>query len=175
MCGSVDAMWILFGCPAAYYSIRCAELQPPWPKFPPLYRNTYLDLVQVAPEQSGIYRWAVIDLPHQATFGEKAKQKLNRSMADSTGRSEPSNTNWTVYSPNVTRGNLGGDLDSRDPRTSVGWNADATAAHRSEALEPWVSTTQQQSAPANDGSWGWSTKDDEACVQLQYRPQVETP
>ena len=115
----------------------------------------------------------MVDLPHQVPVDEKPEQALDQSMAELSEQSGPSDTNWTVYSPNVTRGNLQRELDSSDPRMSVGWNADATAAQRSKNPGLWMSTTQQQPLMADTGFWEWAPKDDEVLVEFLLCPQFQ--
>ena len=115
----------------------------------------------------------MVDLPHQVPVDEQPEQALDQSMAESSEQSRPSDTSWTVYSPNVTRGNLQRELDSSDLRMSVGWNADATAAQRSKNPGSWMSTTQQQPLMADTGFWEWAPKDDEVSVEFLFCPQFQ--
>lgn len=72
-------------------------------------------------------------------------------VGDPSARKSTPETNWTVYSPNVLRGNMDPmkDLSSNDPRMSVGWKAKDSESQRDAETEqptvgPWMSTTQQQ-------------------------------
>jgi hypothetical protein len=41
---------------------------------------------------------------------------------EESDKSTPSDTSWTVYSPNVTRGNFNKEKDN-DPRMTAGWHS----------------------------------------------------
>lgn len=69
----------------------------------------------------------------------------------------PPDTNWTVYSMNVSRGNLNRPEDPNDPRTNVGWSANPTAGVVGSM--PWMSSTEQQPFM---WSGGYVENDDEA-------------
>lgn len=77
---------------------------------------------------------------------------------DTSGQAGPlSDDNWTVYSMNVTRGNLNRPEDPNDPRTNIGWRATPTAGRAGDT--PWMSTTERQPFM---WSGGYVEKDDEA-------------
>jgi hypothetical protein len=77
-----------------------------------------------------------------------------------SGQQNPPESRWTVYSPNVLRGNLDGDEESsNDVRMKVGWNSEATARQRGKEPMPWMSTFAQQ--PFLFAS-GWDASNDEA-------------
>lgn len=71
-------------------------------------------------------------------------------------KQNPESIDWTVYSPNVARGNLDRPEDSKDPRKLVGWTA---SSHKTAETVPWMSTTKPQ--PVMD-SGGYVLKDNEA-------------
>ena len=58
---------------------------------------------------------------------------------EAEGEPKQWDTNWTVGSPDATRGNLGREVDPGDVRMSVGWRADSTAAQRQNEESPWLS------------------------------------
>jgi len=64
-------------------------------------------------------------------------------LDDSSDERKQADPDWTVYSMNVSRGNLGREEDINDPRTHVGWREDATATRKAKDM-PWMSETQQQ-------------------------------
>ncbi|CZR68371.1 uncharacterized protein PAC_18270 [Phialocephala subalpina] len=68
------------------------------------------------------------------------------NVGDPSARKTPPDTNWTVYSPNVTRGNLEQmqDLSSEDPRMSVGWKANESGTQEEPETGGWMSSTEQQ-------------------------------
>ena len=81
-------------------------------------------------------------LPPLIPTGEDAPESTNQESA----QQNPADSSWTVYSPNVLRGNLDNDKDySNDVRMNVGWNSDVTAKQRGEkAPMPWMSEFHQQ-------------------------------
>ncbi len=83
-------------------------------------------------------------LPPLIPVGEDAPEKPD----EDSGQQNPPDPSWTVYSPNVLRGNLDNDKDySNDVRMSVGWNSEVTGKQRGEkaaADMPWMSQFHQQ-------------------------------
>jgi len=80
-------------------------------------------------------------LSPQAPVAEPLSEQV---LDESSGRSGETDTNWTVYSMNVARGSLDEEPDLDDPRMSVGWSSNATAALRESDSVPWMSMTEQQ-------------------------------
>jgi hypothetical protein len=82
---------------------------------------------------------------------------------EESGQQNPAEGNWTVYSPNVLRGNLDNDKDfNNDVRMSVGWNSNVTSKQREMEPRAWMSTFAQQPYFPS----GWGSSDDEAYVGL---------
>jgi hypothetical protein len=82
-------------------------------------------------------------LPPYIPVGEDAPEKPD----EESGQPNPAGPSWTVYSPNVLRGNLDNDKDySNDVRMNVGWNSEVTAKQRGEKDSdmPWMSKFYQQ-------------------------------
>lgn len=82
-------------------------------------------------------------LPPLIPVGEDAPEQPD----EESGQQNPADSSWTVYSPNVLRGNLDNDKDySNDVRMDVGWNSEVTAKQRGEkdAAMPWMSKFYQQ-------------------------------
>jgi hypothetical protein len=98
-------------------------------------------------------------LPPLIPVGEDVPENTEKA---GSGEQNPADGSWTVYNPNVLRGNLDNDKDYHtDVRMSVGWNSEATAKERGEKpARPWMSEFAQQ--PYMFPS-GW---DAEACVGL---------
>jgi hypothetical protein len=94
------------------------------------------------------------DLPPQATVDERPQEQ---ALNETSGQSRPADTNWTVYSMNVSRGNLDQLEDPDDPRMHVGWREDATNYSRGDKARPWMSTTHQQ--PFMSPMWGAGMED----------------
>jgi hypothetical protein len=84
------------------------------------------------------------ELPPMIPFGEDVAAE-NTEKAGS-GQQIPADGSWTVYSPNVLRGNLDNDKDyNNDVGMNVGWNSEATAKERGEKpARPWMSEFAQQ-------------------------------
>jgi hypothetical protein len=76
-------------------------------------------------------------LPPLIPVGEDAQENPRE---EGSGEQNPAASNWTVYSPNVLRGNLDNDEDyHNDVRMSVGWNSEATVKHKEKGPMPWLS------------------------------------
>jgi len=89
---------------------------------------------------SGFYRRAFVSgtlPPHIPLPGSAQDQPLNDTA-------ELPNTDWTVHSPNIARGNLDSEQDPKDPRTYVGWREGASPEKRLKDPAPWMSSTEQQ-------------------------------
>jgi hypothetical protein len=82
-------------------------------------------------------------LPPLIPVGEDVPEDTEKA---GSGEQNPADGSWTVYSPNVLRGNLDNDKDyNTDVRMSVGWNSEATAKERGEKpARPWMSEFAQQ-------------------------------
>lgn len=81
-------------------------------------------------------------------------------MDEESEQQNPADSNWTVYSPNVLRGNLDSKKDfSNDVRMSVGWNSEVAASPKRKDQMAWMSTFAQQPLFS-----GWGSADDEAYV-----------
>ena len=98
-------------------------------------------------------------LPTYIPTGEAPyDSETNHPDTGSRSHQKPAGDQWTVYSPNVLRGNLDSDKDhSNDVRMNVGWNSEVTAVQRGKDM-PWMSTFAQQ--PYLFPS-GWAASHDE--------------
>jgi len=96
-------------------------------------------------------------LPQLIPAGNDPLENTEQEM----GQQNPPESHWTVYSPNVLRGNLGSGTEfNNDVRMSVGWNSEATAKQETGMQPmPWMSTFTQQ--PFLFAS-GWDAGNDEA-------------
>ncbi|KAH7409525.1 hypothetical protein BKA64DRAFT_665178 [Cadophora sp. MPI-SDFR-AT-0126] len=75
------------------------------------------------------------------------EQPPDRMDTSSGSKSAPPDTNWTVYGPDATRGNLqeiSNSVDESDPRMRVGWAAESSSKPKSVNEMPWMSTRDQQ-------------------------------
>lgn len=70
----------------------------------------------------GFYR-SMTDVMGRVPAQPEISEEALAQVGDPSARKSPPDNNWTVYSPNVLRGNLDPmkDLSSDDPRMSVGW------------------------------------------------------
>jgi hypothetical protein len=67
-----------------------------------------------------------------------------RQLEEEAAQSKsPPDVNWTVFSPDISRGNLDKGIDHNDSRMSVGWNAASTAANRQTEEMPWTISDPQ--------------------------------
>ncbi|RDW79915.1 hypothetical protein BP6252_04553 [Coleophoma cylindrospora] len=70
-------------------------------------------------------------------------------VSQDAASAEPPPADWTVYSPNVTRGRLLGAEDPEDARSHLGWREDATRALAAEK-KSFLTPSSQQPDPSGD-------------------------
>jgi len=93
--------------------------------------------------------------PDQNPQAAAEEQQPDRMDTSSGSKSAPPDTNWTVYGPDVSRGNLReipNQVDESDPRMRVGW---ASESSKGVGEMGWMSSRDQQPLL-------WSMGDDEA-------------
>lgn len=71
---------------------------------------------------------------------------------EESDKTPPSETSWTVYSPNVTRGNFNRKKDS-DPRMTAGWHSPGKNVGMQNPM-PWVAPGEAWPQPP---MWGEGT------------------
>ncbi|KAK0110364.1 hypothetical protein ONS96_001978 [Cadophora gregata f. sp. sojae] len=86
-----------------------------------------------------------LNQPNQAAPQEQQPDRMDMSSGNKTAASP--DTNWTVYGPDVSRGNFQDvtkKADDSDPRMRVGWASDSSSKPNGVGEMGWMSTRDQQ-------------------------------
>jgi hypothetical protein len=96
--------------------------------------------------------------PDQSNQAAAMEQQPDHMDESSGSKSAPPDTNWSVYGPDASRGNLrdiSSTVDDNDPRMRVGWASDSNSKPKGVGEMGWMSSRDQQPLL-------WSMGDDEA-------------
>lgn len=99
------------------------------------------------------------------------EEPQSEPMSEPSRAQAEADNNWTVYSANVLRGNLEGEvpLSDDDPRANFGWRANLYALQqRGNNPTPWMSSTEQQ--PMFSSGWGQGDQSNEEYAGLSSFP-----